>query len=165
MQNLPDYLNNHPFQRINSIEMDEKTLFLKTQIENFNSLSKEEKKSLILSLVEKGIYFENLLKNEGFWCEESEKDFIFKELPFPKEGEMSQEEISEFLPKLQTLEKKSKQVHYMGYSKCRLCGELNGTKTIYDETFAWPEGLKHYIEKHGVKPSAAFTLHVRGLTR
>lgn len=165
MQNLPEYLNNHPFQRLVSVEMDEKNLSLKEQFENFHSLSKTEQKSLILSLMEKGISFDSLLKNEGFWCDESEKDSLFKNLPFPKSGEMSQEEINEFIPKLQALERKSQQIHYMGHSKCRLCGELNGTKTIYNDTFAWPEGLKHYIEKHGVMPSAAFVLHVRGLTR
>jgi hypothetical protein len=40
---------------------------------------------------------------------------------------------------------------YMGYSRCRFCGELNGSAELTDGTYVWPEGLAHYLREHGVR--------------
>lgn len=48
---------------------------------------------------------------------------------------------------------------YMGYSKCRMCGEQNGTAEYNDDTFAWPEGLAHYVYEHKVRLPKDFVDH------
>ncbi|MBE9925061.1 hypothetical protein G8C93_04020 [Cellulosimicrobium cellulans] len=50
---------------------------------------------------------------------------------------------------------------YMGWSTCRMCGQRNGNLEFTDGTFVWPEGLRHYVEDHGVRPPDRFTEHVR----
>ncbi len=39
----------------------------------------------------------------------------------------------------------------MGYSFCRLCGQLNGSGEQTDGHLVWPEGLAHYIREHHVR--------------
>lgn len=50
--------------------------------------------------------------------------------------------------------------HFMGYSECRFCGELNGTSDYTDGTYIWPEGLGHYILKHDVRLPPAIVDHI-----
>ncbi len=50
---------------------------------------------------------------------------------------------------------------YMGYSPCRLCDKDNGTGEFTDGTFAWPQGLAHYVEDHDVRLPEWFVTHVR----
>jgi len=50
---------------------------------------------------------------------------------------------------------------WMGYSGCRFCGKLNGTRCFTDGKYIFPEGYAHYLEEHGVKPPAEFIEHVR----
>jgi len=38
----------------------------------------------------------------------------------------------------------------MGYSTCRICGQLNGTSELTDGRFIWPEGLPHDVRDHQV---------------
>jgi hypothetical protein len=38
-----------------------------------------------------------------------------------------------------------------GLSRCRFCGELNGSAEYSDDVYFWPEGLAHYIQAHGVR--------------
>jgi hypothetical protein len=40
---------------------------------------------------------------------------------------------------------------YLGYSPCRICGENNGAIEFTDGAFAWPSGLAHYVDQHGVR--------------
>lgn len=48
---------------------------------------------------------------------------------------------------------------YMGYSTCRLCGQQNGSGEFSDDTFAWPEGLAHYVQDHHVRLPKDFVDH------
>ena len=50
---------------------------------------------------------------------------------------------------------------FMDYSTCRVCGELNGALELSDGTYAWPEGLAHYVGEHGVRLPERFVEHVR----
>jgi len=163
MNNLPDTLTNHPLFRTTKAEMSELALFYKAKMDNYSSLDKKEKFSVFRELLDKGFSWPDPLRQEGFWCDKVEKDHLFKEFPYPKENEMNQNEIAEFLSKLAQVEKKTPTFKYMGYSDCRICGEKNGYQTYYTDLFAWPEGYKHYIKEHDVMPSAAFVLHIRGL--
>ncbi len=52
-------------------------------------------------------------------------------------------------------------VQYRGSSMCRCCGKLNGSSEFQvaiggDHAWHWPNGLRHYIEVHNVRPSQAF---------
>lgn len=49
---------------------------------------------------------------------------------------------------------------YMGYSPCRMCGCNNGNLEFTDLSYVWPEGLAHYITRHGVRPPQKFIDHV-----
>lgn len=163
MHNLPEYFTNHPFFRNNKAEMSEKALHYKQKMDNYSNLDRKEKFTIFRELLDKGFSWPDPLRQEGFWCYKEDENFIFKDLPYPKANEMDQNEIADFLSKLAKVEKKTPTFRYLGYSDCRICGEQNGTKTYYTDLFAWPEGFRHYIKEHGVMPSAAFVLHIRGL--
>ncbi len=49
---------------------------------------------------------------------------------------------------------------YRGWSDCRICGKMNGSRDLTDGVYVWPEGLAHYIEKHDVMPPVDFVEHV-----
>lgn len=50
---------------------------------------------------------------------------------------------------------------YMGWSTCRLCGRDNGSREYTDGVYVWPEGLRHYIEAHAVRPPDEFVQHCK----
>ncbi|ANE50117.1 hypothetical protein [Flavisolibacter tropicus] len=53
--------------------------------------------------------------------------------------------------------------HYLGHSFCRFnCGKPEwemGCSDLTDGTFAWPEGLSHYIKEHSVWLPSEFIEH------
>ena len=53
---------------------------------------------------------------------------------------------------------------WMGCSSCRFsCGvteDRMGCRDLTDGVWAWPEGLAHYVEKHGVMLPESFFAHV-----
>lgn len=52
---------------------------------------------------------------------------------------------------------------WRGFSPCRFCDVDNGFRDLTDGSYAWPEGLAHYLSDHGVRPPQEFVDHV--LTR
>ncbi|PJN23038.1 hypothetical protein [Kitasatospora sp. CB02891] len=48
---------------------------------------------------------------------------------------------------------------FMGVSRCRLCGRVNGNAELTDGTYLWPSGLGHYVEEHAVRLPAEFVRH------
>ena len=52
---------------------------------------------------------------------------------------------------------------YMGFAKCRLCGEQVGCLEFSDGIFCWPEGLRHYVAAHSVRLPREFIDHVRSM--
>lgn len=40
---------------------------------------------------------------------------------------------------------------YRGFSLCRVCGCQNGSSELADGVWVWPEGLAHYVRRHGVR--------------
>jgi hypothetical protein len=77
-------------------------------------------------------------------------------LPWPEANILTDQEVQYALGTLSLLEnhRDIKIDSYRGYSGCRLCGRLNGTRefslTKNDIEYRWPEGLKHYIAEHRV---------------
>ena len=49
---------------------------------------------------------------------------------------------------------------FLGLSMCRFCSVANGASEQTDGTYYWPEGLAHYLEKHGVRLPQRFVGHV-----
>jgi hypothetical protein len=48
---------------------------------------------------------------------------------------------------------------YRGLSLCRICGAHNGANLLTDGTYAWPDGLAHYVDGHDVRLPAEFVHH------
>ena len=48
---------------------------------------------------------------------------------------------------------------FMGYALCRICGRENGDGEFTDGIYAWPSGLAHYVEEHGVRLPSEFVEH------
>ena len=122
-------------------------------------------------------------RNEGFWYSEYEKH-----LPTPKafEGEWGRDAFLCNLIELEDLlmstyqavvdmyndgdcepynkykESKSGVVESRGFSICRVCECANGSRTFVRGGFMWPDGFRHYIEEHNVKPSDDFIDMVNG---
>jgi len=102
---------------------------------------------------------------EGYWASSPDpaKDTMYKgQYPWPSPcPDFHDKEI--ILRKLNDLEKRieSDAVNYRGYSECRLCDlRRNGSREFVLKTEGgevhWPEGLRHYIEAHNVRPSPHF---------
>ncbi len=76
-------------------------------------------------------------------------------LPWPI-PEMDWEGRARFLQLLGQVEQHAFAVRYRGISKCRICGKDNGSKGLCVAEWEWPEGFRHYIEEHGVRPTKDF---------
>lgn len=72
----------------------------------------------------------------------------------------------QFLEALQATEElavqKGRVVRYRGFSTCRLCGVQNGSIEYLTGGWRWPQGYRHYVEVHNVRPSLAFVEAVLG---
>jgi|DEB0MinimDraft_4_1074332.scaffolds.fasta_scaffold00010_39 hypothetical protein len=49
---------------------------------------------------------------------------------------------------------------YRGVSRCRICGEINGSSEMVDGVYLWPSGLSHYVEEHQIELPSDFINHV-----
>lgn len=96
---------------------------------------------------------------EGFW--RSSQNSEDRELPMPAEGKVWRGQ-AEFLDALEKLEAKANVAHYRGWSTCRLCKCVNGSTEFSARGWVWPEGYRHYVEVHNVRPSLAFQEMVIG---
>lgn len=114
------------------------------------------------------------MPSEGFWHNTCEPD---DGLPIPTASEKSWKNQNLFLKALILVEEKLLRVHqinvdfynnhggpiiaenvicYRGFSSCRICETLNCSREFSMNGWQWPEGFRHYIEKHNVKPSGEF---------
>ncbi len=98
------------------------------------------------------------LLREGFW-----KPDDHSYLPLPQPSEFAWRGKSDFLVSLSRVEAKAKQVSYRGWSTCRICKEPNGSREFRHEGWAWPQGYRHYVEEHNVRPSLAFHEFIVGM--
>lgn len=98
----------------------------------------------------------NKRRVEGYW---NTKDNDYPQYPMPVRHNKKWKK-SEFLAHLKVVENDldgKTRCHYMkGTSRCRLCDEGNGSGEFSRGKWDWPDGLVHYITKHGVKPSDDF---------
>lgn len=101
---------------------------------------------------------------EGYWRPNKsairyyEKDDII--LTYPDvtklQGDRAFRGKSEFLAALSKVEGRAASVRYKGSSNCRICGIRNGSAEFSYRNAKWPEGYRHYVSAHNVKPSKEF---------
>jgi hypothetical protein len=93
----------------------------------------------------------------GFWYNKHHPEF-----PKVVEGEYKNSTISKNLKRVEGM---ARATMYRGISTCRLCGIANGNVEFEyirgGETYVWPEGLHHYLLKHGIKPPEGLAKLVR----
>lgn len=95
---------------------------------------------------------------EGFWKSRTEPD-----LPMPVELTEPWGGQSDFLIDLEEVESHAEFDQYRGLSGCRICQCLNGSREYKTPGARWPQGLKHYISEHNVKPSETFQAYITAL--
>lgn len=113
------------------------------------------------------------MPNEGFWHNKIE---INDGLPIPVANEKPWKSQDLFLKALTLIESELLRVHainidnynnhrplieenvisYRGFSFCRICEKTNCSREFLIDDWRWPEGFRHYIEQHSVKPSGEF---------
>ncbi|MEV6207042.1 hypothetical protein [Kitasatospora sp. NPDC051914] len=49
---------------------------------------------------------------------------------------------------------------FLGVSRCRICGEVNGSAEFTDGEYLWPSGLAHYVREHAVRLPERITAHI-----
>lgn len=97
-------------------------------------------------------------REEGFWRRALDEA---SHLPWPM-PDVVWPSRTNFLVRLDELEAAALGMDFMGHSLCRLCGCQNGASEFMAGGWTWPEGLRHYIAVHRVRPSRDFELFVLG---
>jgi len=90
-------------------------------------------------------------KIEGYWYSKHESKY-----PMPVANTIDMSIKDSFIAKLKSIEEVAHQVHYRGFSGCRICNCLNGTFEYEYKNWVWPVGYMHYIQDHNVAPSKEF---------
>jgi hypothetical protein len=111
-----------------------------------------------------------MTRHEGFW-RDHHWDVIHLWLPWPHARTMSWRGEADFLAALDKVEAHlratEQEVGYRGMSTCRLCPPCeehmywNGSREFTHPKWAWPEGLRHYVQVHHLRPSWAFRRWIR----
>ena len=97
------------------------------------------------------------MNREGFWANE-----YYPSLPSPVPQDKPWIGQDEFLKALEIVEKKAHDTHFRGWSNCRVCAIHNGSVEYEYGDWVWPQGLRHYIVEHNVRPSLAFQEFIIG---
>lgn len=92
-------------------------------------------------------------KSEGFWTETNR----------PNKNGRHWKAKKDFLRVLSYVE----QTHaakktYRGFSRCRVCGNRNGSEEFSLEGWTWPSGYSHYVKQHDHKPTKLFLAFIKG---
>lgn len=94
----------------------------------------------------------------GYWHSEEESSFPDPAWFIdPNWDKIEKQAVIDYLKKGETL------AHYRGWSWCRFsCPGAYGSADMTDDTYVYPEGLVHYIEKHHVRLPTDFINHIYG---
>lgn len=79
--------------------------------------------------------------------------------PIPVSGMARIDNVT--LSRLQRLQSKARELHFKGWSNCRICDKKNGSGEFEYNNWVWPNGLLHYIIDHNYMPSEHFLKFVR----
>jgi hypothetical protein len=74
------------------------------------------------------------------------------DLPFPTDFIDTSWDISFRNKLLNILKTANVDEYWLGWSNCRICGIMNGSKCMEINGLVFPEGLSHYIKDHGLRP-------------
>jgi hypothetical protein len=96
-------------------------------------------------------------RHEGFWRSSLHAD---ENLPWPQ-PDAKWPRRAAFLEMLDRAEAEAQRGYSRGWSCCRICRCRNGTMTFRLDVWEWPEGFRHYVAEHEVRPSPEFELFVR----
>ncbi len=89
----------------------------------------------------------------GFWNIPGDSHYGNHPSPIPCKDSLWLSELKRpFVERILLLQKKAKGRCYKGWSECRLCGKMNGSKEYYFKDLIWPSGYLHYIQEHDVRP-------------
>lgn len=90
----------------------------------------------------------------GFWdehcCPTRNKNSIWKRI---NGGLKTKKRLLSFLSRGLNF---GKVEYYKGWANCRICGEENGSCTIWYRGWMYPSGYAHYIRKHNILPPKVF---------
>ena len=96
------------------------------------------------------------LKLMGYWCGDLDPDWpdaaAFVDESWDQE---ERQRVAGYLLAGQRLPHAS-----AGRSRCRLCGQKNGSLEYTDGEYVWPEGLAHYVADHAVRLPSEFVRKV-----
>ncbi len=106
-------------------------------------------------------------KRIGFWRKEVDKDETGP-LPFPHLSALKATDM--FLKKVGYIQSRMSRLDgrvkcYKGTSRCRLCGDRNGSREYVLNGYVWPSGYLHYLEKHDIEPDKGFVNFISKLYR
>lgn len=94
-----------------------------------------------------------IIFKEGYWNNDRND---YPELPRPRAIDQPWKGRRSFLKALGKVEARFPGNRYKGFSRCRICGQMNGSSDHSASGWVWPEGFRHYVEAHNVRPSTAF---------
>lgn len=103
-----------------------------------------------------GAFEAGVPRYEGFWRGFHNEE---SDLPWP-EPQPGWPDASRFLSALKQVEDIAERIRYRGVSHCRLCGCINGGSSFRLQVWEWPEGFKHYVAEHDVRPSVEFATFI-----
>lgn len=106
--------------------------------------------------------WEKSFKTEGFWNDSENR---YPEYPMPVHSDEVLENKDIILAGLTGAEYATPCIGHMGFSVCRCCGENVGSREFVHIEFKWrwPQGLRHYIERHNIRPSDDFLREMLGM--
>lgn len=91
----------------------------------------------------------------GYWMEGITDEGLFPPQEFVRDQDPKlRQKIADYLDRGEV------RTGYRGLSYCRFCNIDNGSYELTDGYWTWPEGLSHYIRKHGVVLPEEFNEHV-----
>lgn len=113
------------------------------------------------------------LKQEGFWYSDHEPHYpkaIHSDEVHPKKADIlkAYDELLDedrFNPERNrdTWKDNKNVLSFRGCSYCRCCPLRNGSRQYVLNGWEWPEGYRHYIDKHNVIPSKNWLKEVLGI--
>lgn len=143
-----------------------------TQVESSDGMTNTQRKAAIKALGFKhtthtGIRVHNLVNGaskarkgvEGYWRSSISENL--SGLPFPVKATAKGYSKTDFMSKLQELQKRATKRAQRGESPNRWTGSMNGGSEYKLEGWSWPSGYSTYI-KGGLLPSRAFYKFVMG---
>lgn len=92
------------------------------------------------------------MRQEGHWRRSRDERSPWR-WPQPEHGWPA---LPAFLEALDRAEAAAERLVYRGISPCRLCGRPNGCVAFRLAGWEWPEGYRHYLADHAVRPTPAF---------